>query len=179
MAGESNQENARGLAIAAFVIICIWALPTAAIGIVYSATAHSTSGFDGGLDATSSPDGLAFFLGILLFIVWLATLNGMIGAAVMGSIAIRRARAGWQRMLAYLGVLVGGVALAIWWGFHDLATADGPPADRARMISGIGLILTAVAVVAVQRWLLKPALRRPEAMPPPDPRTLLYSDSTT
>ena len=182
MAAQRLQENARGLAIAAFVIVCIWAFFTVAMGIALLASAHHPDRTISPFGAGDSGDPINSWqgqLGILLMFAWIATVNGMLGAAVMGSIAIRRAKAGWSRVLAYLISLIGGVALGLWWGLHDLVNADNPPTSGAKVNSGLGLILIAVAVVAIQLWMLKPALRRPGAMPPPDPSTLVYSDSTT
>ena len=183
MVDRNRQENARGLAVPAFVVVCIWALFTAAMGVGLLATANNDARTLAPLGASDSVDPLNAWqsqVGILLMIGWFATVNGIIGAAVMGSIAIRRARAGWGRLVAYLGALIGGVALALWWGLRDLANADNPPTSSEKVSAGLGLILIAVLAVAVLRWLLKPALVRPlSVLPPPDPSSRVYSDSTT
>lgn len=178
-----TQENARGLAIPAFVIVCIWALLTTAMGVGFLMTAPVDSRTFAPIGAPDPVDPLNSWqdqIGILLMLGWLSMVNGMLGAALMGSIAIRRARAGWGRVVGYLGALIAGVGVALWEGLHDLVNADNPPTAAAKVTSGLGLLLIAVAVVAILRWLLKPALARAlSVVPPPDPSTLLYSDSTT
>lgn len=116
---------------------------------------------------------------VLPLMGWFATLNGVMAAVVLGSIAIRRAEASWGRVFGYLCALGGGVALGMWWGLRDLIGEDNPPDDSAKVTAGTGIIAIGLAVVLLVRWLLKPALRGAPVLPPPDPSTRLYSDSTT
>lgn len=184
MVSETNQTNARGLAIAAVAISGIWALATFGLGVAFLVSGlHNYQAivpFGGAPGPPGSGDDIRFELGMLVTTVWVATVNGMVAAAVMGSIAIRRARASWVRVIGYCVVVFGGVALAVWWWIHDFVGNSWPPDDRGVVIKGLGLILTAMASVGVGLWILMPALRRHTSLlPPPDPSTLLYSDRTT
>lgn len=168
-------DNSRGIAVPALVIMCAWAGLTILLGVIAAV-----------LENWNRPAGGAPFqndtwmnITFALFALWMLSLNGMLAAAILGAVALSRAKVGWLRSLAFAGSVVGGPIFALWWSSTvDSGDAVFPDPQR-HTTSDVGLIVIAVIVLATGRWLLAPALRRRTVLPPPDPSTRLYSDSTT
>lgn len=174
MAAHSRGDS-RGIAVAAFVVEGVWAGLTILLGAIAMVVERW------GMPGSPQPfEGSTWMnLAFALFVLWILSLNGVLAAAILGAVALHRAKAGVLRLLAFVGLAFGGPIFALWWGNNVSADDATFPDHHSHTMNGLGLIVIAAVVLAVSWWLLKQSFRGAPLMPPPDPSALLYSDSTT